>query len=313
MKQEGKAVSEQVLRDKVVIVTGAGGGIGREVALKLAEEGARVVVNDIGVSLGGQGDRLRPAEEVVAEIHACGGKAVANHDSVAEWEGAKRMVAQAIESFGTLDAVVNNAGILRDGMFYKMTPQDFDAVVQVHLYGTFYLSRAAADHFRQQNSGCFVHMTSTAGLIGNVGQANYMAAKLGIAGLSRSIAIDMAKFNVRSNCVAPFADTRMTRSVPVSDDRAAAREARLRAMPASAVASLVGSLMTDACAHINGQIFGVRGGEVFVFNQPRPVRSIHHQGGWPMHKLMNLLPKFQSAFSPVSELGRTFMWDPVEE
>lgn len=311
--QEGKAVPEQLLRDKVVIVSGAGGGIGREVALKLAEEGAKVVVNDVGVSLGGEGDRLRPADDVVAEIEARGGKAVANHDSVADCEGAKRMVAQAIESFGTLDAIVNNAGILRDGMFYKMTAQDFDAVVKVHLYGTFYLSRAAADHFRRQNSGCFVHMTSTAGLIGNVGQANYMAAKLGIAGLSRSIAIDMAKFNVRSNCVSPFADTRMTRSVPVSDDRAAAREARLRAMPASAVASLVGSLLTDACAQINGQIFGVRGGEVFVFNQPRPVRSIHHQGGWPMRKLMNALPKFQSAFSPVSELGRTFMWDPVEE
>ncbi|MBW7862595.1 MAG: SDR family NAD(P)-dependent oxidoreductase [Rhodocyclaceae bacterium] len=306
-------MSEGLLRNKVIIVTGAGGGIGREVAIRLADEGAQVVVNDIGVSLSGQDDRTRPADSVVAEIRERGGRAVSNHDSVAEWDGAARMVAQAIDSFGTLDAVVNNAGILRDGMFYKMTPEDFDAVVKVHLYGSFHLSRAAADHFRQQNSGCFVHMTSTAGLIGNVGQANYMAAKLGIAGLSRSIAIDMERFNVRSNCVSPFADTRMTRSVPVSGDRAAAREARLRAMPASAVASLVGALIADDCKAISGQIFGVRGGEVFVFNQPRPVRSIHHQGGWPMHKLVKALPKFQSAFSPVSELGRTFMWDPVEE
>ncbi|MDO9437601.1 SDR family NAD(P)-dependent oxidoreductase [Hydrogenophaga sp.] len=302
-----------LLQDKVIIVTGAGTGIGREIALQLASEGACIVVNDIGASLEGQQEQVAAADAVVAEIVARGGRAQANRSSVAEEAGAKNMVQQAMDVYGRLDAVVNNAGILRDGMFHKMTAEDFDAVVKVHLYGSFYLSRAAADPFRAQNGGSMVHMTSTAGLIGNIGQANYMAAKMGIAGLSRSIATDMERYGVRSNCVAPFADTRMTRSVPVAPGRAEAREARLKAMPASAVASLVGALISDDAKSVNGQIFGVRGGEVFVFNQPRPVRTIHHQGGWPMRKLGRMLPKFGSVFAPVSETGRNYMWEPVEE
>jgi NAD(P)-dependent dehydrogenase (short-subunit alcohol dehydrogenase family) len=242
---------------------------------------------------------------------------VANTGSVADWDAAQGMVAQAVSEYGTLDAVVNNAGNLRDGIFHKMSPEDFDAVVKVHLYGSFNLSRAAVDRFKVGNGGAgggsLVHMTSTAGLIGNVGQANYMAAKMGIVGLSRSIAIDAQRFNVRSNCISPFADTQMTRSVPVAPGREAAREARLRAMPAWAVGALAGALLTDACKDITGQIFGIRGGEVFVFSQPRPVRTLHHQGGWPMDKLARVLPKFGSVFAPVSELGRTYMWDPVEE
>ena len=161
-----------LLQDKVVIVTGAGAGIGREIALQLAAQGACIVVNDVGVSLQGEQEQIAAADQVAAEITAHGGRAVANRSSVALAEGAQGMVAQALEHYGRLDAVVNNAGILRDGMFHKMTAEDFDAVLKVHLYGSFYLSRAAADPFRAQNGGCYVHMTSTAGLIGNVGQAN---------------------------------------------------------------------------------------------------------------------------------------------
>jgi len=304
-------MAEDFLKDKVVLITGSGRGIGREIALLLASRGASIVVNDIGAGLFGQDEKAEsPGEEVVRTIKEGGGKAIANTDSVSDWKGAQNMVAQALKEFGRLDAIVNNAGILRDGLFHKMMPEDFDAVIKVHLYGSFYVSRAAAEHFRKVEAGCFVHMTSTAGLIGNMGQANYMAAKMGIVGLSRSIATDMARFNVRSNCIAPFADTRMTRSVVVAPDKKAAREAKLLAMPASAVASLAGALISDACKDINGQIFGIRGGEAFVFNQPRPIRSVHHQGGWTPEGLAAVLPKFAPIFAPVSEMVMT--WDSIE-
>ena len=196
------------LAGKVVVVTGAGGGIGREVALLAAQEGAAVVVNDLGGSVSGTGQDTGPAQQVVADIQAAGGRAVANADSVTDYAGAQRIVQCALDSFGRVDGVVNNAGILRDAIFHKMAPEDFAAVVQVHLMGSFYVSRAAAEHFRAQGGGAFVHMTSTSGLVGNVGQANYAAAKLGIAGLSRSIALDMQRFGVRSNCISPFAWSR---------------------------------------------------------------------------------------------------------
>lgn len=304
-------MAQDFLKDKVVLVTGSGRGIGREIALMLASRGASVVVNDIGAGLFGQDEKAEsPGDQVVREIKEAGGKALANGDSVSDWNGAQNMVAQALKEFGRLDAVVNNAGILRDGLFHKMMPEDFDAVVKVHLYGTFNVSRAAAEHFRKVEAGCFVHMTSTAGLIGNVGQANYMAAKMGIVGLSRSIATDMARFKVRSNCIAPFADTRMTRSVVVAPEMKAAREAKLQAMPAAAVASLAGALISDDCKDINGQIFGIRGGEAFVFNQPRPIRSVHRQGGWTPEGLAKVLPKFQAVFAPTSEMVMT--WDAIE-
>ena len=304
-------MAQDFLKDKVVLITGSGRGIGREIALLLASRGASVVVNDIGAGLFGQDEKAEsPGDQVVREIKEAGGKAIANGDSVSDWNGAQNMVAQAVKEFGRLDAVVNNAGILRDGLFHKMMPEDFDAVVKVHLYGTFNVSRAAAEHFRKVEGGCFVHMTSTAGLIGNVGQANYMAAKMGIVGLSRAIATDMSRFKVRSNCIAPFADTRMTRSVVVPPEMKAAREAKLLAMPAAAVASLAGALISDDCKDINGQIFGIRGGEAFVFNQPRPIRSVHHQGGWTPEGLAKVLPKFQAVFAPTSEMIMT--WDAIE-
>ncbi|MCB2088898.1 MAG: SDR family NAD(P)-dependent oxidoreductase, partial [Sphingomonadaceae bacterium] len=204
-----------MMEGKVALVTGAGRGVGRGIALEFAKAGASVVVNDLGVALSGddEGDGS-PAEQVAEEIKAKGGKAIANHDSVAEWDGGQAMVRAAIDTFGRLDAVVNNAGNLRDVLFHKMTEEDFDAVLGVHLKGSFNVSRAAAPHFKQQASGAYVHMASTSGLIGNLGQANYMSAKLGIVALSKSIALDMQRFNVRSNAVAPFAWTRMVSSIP---------------------------------------------------------------------------------------------------
>ena len=200
---------------KAVLVTGAGRGVGRGIALEMAQAGAAVVVNDLGVSLNGGGsDDASPAEQVVEEIRAMGGRAVANHDSVADWDGACAMVKAAVDNFGRIDGVVNNAGNLRDVLFHKMSPEDFRAVIDVHLMGSFNTSRVAAPFFKEQGSGAYVHMTSTSGLIGNLGQANYAAAKLGIVGLSKSIAIDMQRFGVRSNAIAPFAWTRMVSSIP---------------------------------------------------------------------------------------------------
>jgi NAD(P)-dependent dehydrogenase (short-subunit alcohol dehydrogenase family) len=203
-----------LLEGKVALVTGAGRGIGRGIAMAMAAEGAAVIVNDFGGSERGDSPDTSVADGVVAEIHAAGGKASANGDSVSDSKAVKRMVEQAVSEFGSLDIVVNNAGILRDSIFHKMTEDDWDAVINVHLKGAFNTSSAAAQVFREKNTGYFVHMTSTAGLIGAVGQANYAAAKLGIVGLSRSIAMDMERFNVRSNCISPFAWSRLVGTVP---------------------------------------------------------------------------------------------------
>src|SRR5690606_32771699 len=196
------------------VVTGAGGGIGRDMALALAAAGAKVVVNDIGTSTTGEGTDAGPAQKVVEEIKAAGGQAVANMDSVAEAAAAGRIIQCALDHFGRIDGVVNNAGILRDRFFHKMSLDEWDAVIKVHLYGSYHMSRAAANHFKEQESGAFVHMTSTSGLIGNLAQANCSAAKLGLVALSTSVAQDMQKFGVRANCIAPYAWSRMIGSIP---------------------------------------------------------------------------------------------------
>jgi len=209
-------MAKKMLEGKVCVVTGGGRGIGRAIALVMAENGAKIVVNDVGAGVGGEGHDETPAQSVVREIEAAHGQgqAVVSTDSVAEWDSAQRIIATAMDTFGKIDVVVNNAGILRDVIFHRMTPEDFDAVMKVHLYGAFYMSRAAIPHMRAAESGCFVHMTSTSGLIGSIGQVNYAAAKLGIAGLSRAIASDSARYNVRSNCIGPHAFSRMIESIP---------------------------------------------------------------------------------------------------
>ena len=301
-----------MLEGKVVIVTGAGGGIGRDIALQSAAQGAKVVVNDIGASVSGEGGDTGPAQRVVAEIIAAGGQATANTDSESESASAGRIVQNALDVFGRVDVVVNNAGILRDRFFHKMSAEEFDAVIKVHLYGTFHVSRAAAPHFKEQQSGAYVHMTSTSGLIGNFGQANYAAAKLGIAALSKSIALDMQKFGVRSNCISPFAWSRMIGSIPTETPEEQARVDRLKQMTPAKIAPLAVALASDRSVQVNGQIFAVRNNEIFLMSQPRPVRSVHRSEGWsPESVLAQALPALQASFFDLERSGDVFCWDPV--
>lgn len=302
-----------MLEGKVALVTGAGRGVGRGIALAMAEAGAAVVVNDLGVALSGEGaDDVSPAEQVVAEITAAGGRAVANHDSVADWAGGCAMVKAAVDNFGRVDAVVNNAGNLRDMLFHKMGPDDFEAVLAVHLKGSFNTSRAAAPFFKEQGSGAFVHMTSTSGLIGNLGQANYAAAKLGIVGLSKSIAIDMQRFGVRSNAVAPFAWTRMVSSIPNETPEQQKRVEGLKKLVAEKIAPFVVALCSDAGKDVTGQIFGVRNNEIYLFSQPRPIRTAHTAEGWTPEAIAErVFDQFAGDFYPLHKSGDVFTWDPV--
>lgn len=301
-----------MLEGKVVVVTGAGRGIGAAIAGLMALHGARVVVNDIGASLGGEGGDQTPAEEVVGEIRKHGGEAVASFESVAEFASAGKIVQCALDNFGRIDCVVNNAGILRDVIFHKMTEQDWDSVVTVMLKGAFNCSRHAADHFRRQESGCFVHMTSTSGLIGAMGQANYSAAKLGIVALSTSIAIDMQRFNVRSNCIAPVAWTRMTASIPPKDPAAKKRiEQRMQVTP-EYNAPLAVFLASDAARDVTAQVFSVRKNELFLMSQSRPLRGIHRAEGWtPETCAEHMLPALKSWFVPLQKTADVFSWDSI--
>ena len=297
---------------KVAIVSGAGGGIGREIALALAGTGAAVVVNDIGVSVTGEGGSATPAEETRTLIEAAGGAAVVDTHSVDNWEGARAIVERALDAFGRIDIVVNNAGILRDTIFHKMTAEQWLSVVGVHLNGNFFLSRAAAEHFRRQESGAFVHMTSTSGLIGNFGQANYAAAKLGICALSKSIALDMRRFNVRSNCIAPFAWSRMTGEIPAETDEQKERIARLKKMTPAKNAPLAVFLASDAARDITGQVFAVRHNEIVLFDPFRPTRSVHRSEGWDVQAIADhAVPALKPRFAALDRSGDVFSWDPL--
>jgi NAD(P)-dependent dehydrogenase (short-subunit alcohol dehydrogenase family) len=303
----------KLLEGKVVLVTGAGGGIGRDFALAMAAAGARVVVNDIGTSVKGEGRDAGPAQQVVDEIRQKpGGTAVASTDSVAEWESANRIVQCAVDSFGRLDAVVNNAGILRDRFFFNLSPEEWRAVIDVHLNGSFYVARAAAPHFKSQESGCYVHMTSTSGLVGNLGQANYSAAKLGIVGLSKSIALDMARYKVRSNCISPFAWSRMIGSIPADSDDQKARVEKLKSMQTAKIAPLAVYLASDAARDVTGQVFAVRANEIFLMSQSRPLRSVHRAEGWtPDTIASHAIPALRPSFYGLERSQDVFSWDPL--
>jgi len=301
-----------IVAGKVVVVTGAGGGIGRGIALAMAAAGAKVVVNDIGVSLQGEGGGAGPAQSVVREIQDAGGQACANTDSVASYEGAHNIIKTAVDAFGRIDAVVNNAGNLRDRVFHKMSEEEWRQVLDVHLNGTFFMSRAAAPYFREQESGAFVHMTSTSGLIGNFGQANYAAAKLGIVALSKSIALDMARYNVRSNCIAPFAWSRMTSSIPAETDAEKARVEKLKKMEAGKVAPLAVFLASDAASEVTAQIFAVRANEIMLISQPRPVRSVHYSEGWTPELIGEIaIPAMRKQFYALERSPDVIDWDPI--
>jgi NAD(P)-dependent dehydrogenase (short-subunit alcohol dehydrogenase family) len=301
-----------IVAGKTAIVTGAGRGIGRGIAMLLAKEGARVVVCDIGASLQGEGSDTGPAQETVNVIKQAGGEAIASTLSITEPKNAEAIVKMALEAFGRIDILVNNAGILRDVIFHKMSWSDWSDVIAVHLNGSFNMSRAVAPLFREQNSGAFVHMTSTSGLVGNFGQANYMAAKLGIMGLSRGIALDMARFNVRSNCIAPFAFTRMIESIPTQSEQDKRRIEAFQRMTPEKIAPLAVFLSSDAASGITGQILSVRNNEIYLFNQPRPVKTIHRAGGWtPEQIAAELKPAFASLFTPLERSEDVFNWDPI--
>jgi NAD(P)-dependent dehydrogenase (short-subunit alcohol dehydrogenase family) len=308
----GKEPMPGIVENKVAIITGGGRGIGRAIAQAMAAEGARVVVCDIGASLTGSGLDEGPAQETVAAIEKAGGEAIASTLSIAEPKNADEIVKAALAAFGRVDILVNNAGILRDRIFHRMSWSDWSDVLNVHLNGSFNMSRACAAHFREQQSGAYVHMTSTSALVGNFGQANYMAAKYGIVGLARGIALDMQRFNVRSNCIAPFAWTRMIDSIPAETPEEKARVEKIQQMTPEKIAPLTVYLASDQADGITGQIFGVRNNEIFLFNQPRPVRTIHRSDGWTPEKIAaQLKGALGPSFTPLERSGVVCTWDPV--
>ncbi|BCG05676.1 3-hydroxyacyl-CoA dehydrogenase (plasmid) [Paraburkholderia sp. PGU19] len=303
---------ERLLEGKVIIVTGAGAGVGKCIALEAARQGASVIVNDLGVNIDGSGSDTGPAQQTVEEIQKFGGIATANTNSVAEWDAAQSIVQQAVDVYGRIDGIVNNAGNLRDIIFHKMSEDDFDAVIRVHLKGSWNMSRAAAPHFKAQEGGAFVHMTSTSGLIGNFGQVNYCAAKMGIVGMSKAIALDMQRFNVRSNCIAPFAFTRMVGTIPTDTPEGIERTKINMRMEAAKIAPFACALLTDGTKDVTGQIFGVRSNEIYLFSQPRPVRTAHASDGWTVDScVQRAIPMLRGSFSPLDRSRDVFTWDPV--
>src|SRR5213596_2062895 len=300
------------LKGKSVVITGAGRGIGREIALLMAKQGARVVVNDYGGSSAGLGGEKTPADEVVSEITRSGGKAVANYESVASMAGGQAIVRTAVDAFGRVDVVVNNAGILRDRMIFNMSEEEWDAVINTHLKGTFAVTRAAAPLMREQKWGRVINMTSTSGLIGNVGQANYAAAKLGIFGLTKATALDMARYNVTANCISPFAWTRMIGTIPTETAAQTARVEKIKKLSPAHIAPVAAFLATDQAKDITGQIFGVRGKEIMLFGQHRPIMRIHNDEGWTVETLAEIFPgTLQHHLVPNVTSGQYFNYDPL--
>jgi NAD(P)-dependent dehydrogenase (short-subunit alcohol dehydrogenase family) len=292
---------EKLLEGKVAIVTGAGRGIGKAIALLMAEHGAKVVVNDLGVAVDGVGPSRGPADETVATILESRGHAVANYASVVGIESAESIVQTALDMFGRLDVLVNPAGILRDRMIFNMTENEWDEVIRVHLTGHFSLIKPVSIIFRKQRSGSIITFSSTSGLIGNVGQANYGAAKDGIAGLTRVVARDLGRYGIRCNCISPGAETRMTASVP-EKVRAGRRKKSMQGSselsrlelerPPEAVAPLAIWLASDDACDINGQIFHVSGGQIGLMTQPEPARLIQKplNEPWTIEEIAAIFP-----------------------
>ena len=303
----------QLLEGRVVAVTGAGRGIGRELALHCAALGAAVIVNDPGFAQGGDGGDAAPAQQTANDIVAAGGKALANFGNVADPMEAASIIEDAVAKFGRIDAVVNNAGILRDTIWHKMSYEDWKSVIEVNLTGVFNVSKAATPYFRDQQSGSFVHFTSTSGLIGNIGQANYSAAKLGVVALSQSIALDMARVGVRSNCIAPFAWSRMTSSIPAETPEQQAKVQRLQEMSPAKIAPLVAYLASDLSKNVTNQVFCVRKNEILLFSKPRPIRSMTKLEGWTAEAIADeLIPAFRSSFAGEADTsGSIFAYDPI--
>src|SRR5438093_10377367 len=301
-----------VTMDRDAVDTRAVPGIGREIAPVMDHIGAGVVVHHYGGSEAGQGTTQAPANDVVEEIRKAGGQAVASYDSVATMAGGERIVQTAIDAFGRLDIVVNNAGILRDRMIFNMTEEEWDAVIDTHLKGTFAVTRAAAPRMKEQRSGRFVNMTSTSGLVGNIGQANYAAAKLGIVGLTKVVALDMARYNVTANCISPFAWTRMIGTIPTETAAQKARVEKIKKMSPAHIAPVAAFLASDAAKDITGQVIGVRGKEIMLFGHMRPIMRIHHADGWTVERLSEMCAgTLQHHLVPLDTSGQYFNYDPL--
>ena len=299
-------------KDKVILVTGGGRGIGAEVAKLAAAEGGKVVVNDLGGSVDGQGADQSLAQQVVDEITTNGGEAIAHGGDITNRDDTEAMVAEAVDTFGRIDGVINVAGILRDRIFHKMSGEEWDAVIGVHLTGYFNVARAAAPHFRKQSSGSYVHFTSNSGVIGSLGQANYAAAKMGIIGLSKSIAHDMSRYRVRSNIVSPSAFTRMIETIPTNDPNKASHVERQKRMKPEKIAPLCVYLMSDQAEDITAQIFYCRANEVMLMSQMRPMRSVHRDGGWSCQTLHEHgIPALRPSFYELQRSRDIFTWDPI--
>jgi len=302
-----------ILEGKTILVTGGGRGIGRECALAAAKYGAKVLVNDLGGGMASTEDgSIGPAQEVVNEIRAAGGTAAANGGNVAKIEDVAQMVEQAKDELGGLHGVINPAGILRDLTLHKMTEADWDSVLAVHLRGSFNIVKTTIEHFREQREGSYVLFGSTAGLIGNVAQANYAAAKMGIVGLSRVVAIEGQSRNIRSNVLAPFAWTRMMDSiVPQNDEQAARLDRMKKTMRADQVAEFAVALCAPG-ADISGQIYAVRGDEILLFSQPRPIRSVSRIGGWDVNSILEAgLPSLKPSNIELCVPAAVFPYDPI--
>ncbi|MET0484688.1 MAG: SDR family oxidoreductase [Candidatus Rokuibacteriota bacterium] len=301
-----------MLKGKVAVVTGAARGVGREIAILMARQGARVVVNDYGGSEVGTGSDRKPADEVVDEIRRAGGEAVANYESVASMAGGQSIIKSAMDAFSRVDIVVNNAGILRDRMIFNMSEEEWDAVINTHLKGTFAVTRAAAPIMREQKWGRFINMTSTSGLIGNVGQANYAAAKLGIFGLTKVTALDMARYNVTANCISPFAWTRMIGTIPTETEAQKARVEKVKKLSPAHIAPVAAFLASDAAKDVTGQVFGVRGKEIMLFSHERPIMRVHLDEGWTAERLAEMFPgTLQHHLVPLETSGQYFNYDPL--
>ena len=304
-----------MLEGSVAICTGSGRGVGAEVAKMMAANGAKVVVNDPGVAQSGDGGDQSPAQNIVDEIKAAGGEAVANFGSVTSFEDCLDMVTQARDEFGGLHIMFNPAGILRDRMFHKMSPEDWRDVIDVHLNGHYNVNRAAINLFRDQGYGRMILVSSTSGVLGNIGQANYGAAKMGIVALTRILAMENASKGITANAILPSADTRMTRSVPTPKDPAAAelREKRLSLSRADAIAPLCTFLASKGADYVNGQVFHQRGAELTLYGAMRPVRMVHRNHGWSPEAIAeNGMPTLQTGFVNLGDSRATHPGLPLE-
>ncbi|HWQ76507.1 MAG TPA: SDR family NAD(P)-dependent oxidoreductase [Syntrophomonas sp.] len=301
-----------MVKDKVVVVTGAGRGIGRAIALMFAQYGAKVVVNDPGGSPDGQGGDQMVAEQVVDEIKKAGGEAVPSFDSVDSLPGATRIIETAIQNYGRIDVVVNNAGILRDRILFKMSEEEFDDVIRVHVKGAWSMTRAAAPYMRDQKFGRIINFTSTTGLIGQVGQVNYGTAKAGIVGLTKNTALDMAKYNVTANVICPFAYTRLVGTIESDDPVIQARIEKFKKMTPEKIAPLVVYLASDQAQEVSGQIFAVRGNELVLFSQIRPIRNVVQNTGWTAEEIAEtFIPAVKSSFYKLDISNDVFPYDPL--